>query len=92
MAGVENSQRRRLSRSVFSHKVSSHDISQTGIDIENPSSENVHDIKENNISNYRSDPTVECGVIAVGFCHQYVFSPASLLTLSYSCKSLQERK
>ena len=62
----ENRQERRLSRSVFSQMFSSLDISQMGTDIENPSSENVHDMDENNISEYRSDPTVEGGVIAVG--------------------------
>ena len=36
-------------------------------DIENPSGENVHDMDENNISKYRSDPTVEGRVIAIGY-------------------------
>jgi hypothetical protein len=46
--------------------LSSLGISQTGTDIENPDSENVHDIDENNIPEYRADPTVKGGVIAVG--------------------------
>jgi hypothetical protein len=43
------------------------DISQTETHIENPSGENVHDMDENNISKYRSDPTVEGRVIAIGY-------------------------
>ena len=46
--------------------MSSLDISQMGTNIENPSGENVHDMDENNIFEYHSDPTVEGGVIAVG--------------------------
>jgi len=42
------------------------DISPTETHIENPSGDNIHDMDENNISEYRSDPTVEGGVIAVG--------------------------
>jgi len=61
VAKGENRQQRRLSRSVFS----SLGISQTGIDIENPYGENVHDMDENNIPEYRADPTVEGGVITV---------------------------
>jgi hypothetical protein len=38
-----------------------------GSDIEDPSGETVHDMEENNITQYRSNPTVEGGVIAVGF-------------------------
>jgi hypothetical protein len=62
----ENRQQRRLSRSVFSQIFSSLSISQTGTDIENPYGENVHNMDENNIPEYRADPTVEDGVIAVG--------------------------
>jgi hypothetical protein len=65
VAEGENRQQRRLSRSIFSQIFSSLDISQTGTDIENPYGENVHDMDENNISEYRADPTVESGVIAV---------------------------
>jgi hypothetical protein len=65
VAEGENRQQRRLSRSIFSQIFSSLDISQTGTDIENPYGENVHDMDENNISEYRADPTVEGGVIAV---------------------------
>ena len=36
-------------------------------DREDPSGENVQYMEENNISEYRSDPTVEGGVIAVIF-------------------------
>jgi hypothetical protein len=50
----------------FSQNLSSHDISQTETDIEDPSGVNVQDMEENNISKYRSDPMVEVGVIAVG--------------------------
>jgi hypothetical protein len=67
VAGWENSRRQRRSRSVFSHKFSSHDISQTGTDIEDLFDENVHDMEENNIFEYRSNPTMKGGVIAVGF-------------------------
>jgi len=61
----ENRQQRRLFRSVFSQIFSSLDISPTGTDIENPYGDNVHDMDENNIPEYRADPTVEGGVIAV---------------------------
>ena len=37
-----------------------------GTDIENPYGDNVHDMDENNILEYRADPTVKGGVIAVG--------------------------
>jgi len=66
VAEGENRQQRRLSKSAFSHIFSSLSISQTGTDIVNPYSENVHDIDENNIPEYRADPMVEGGVIAVG--------------------------
>jgi hypothetical protein len=66
VAEEENRQQRRLSRSVFSQIFSSLDISQTGTDIEHPYGDNVHDMDENNISEYRADPTVEGGFIAVG--------------------------
>jgi hypothetical protein len=62
----ENRQQRRLSRSVFSQIFSSLGISQTGTDIGNPYGDHVHDMDENNISEYRTDPTVKGGVIAVG--------------------------
>ena len=66
MAEGENKQQRRLSRSIFFQIFSSLDISQTGTNIENPYGENVQDMDENNIPEYRADPTVEGGVIAVG--------------------------
>jgi hypothetical protein len=65
VAEGENRQQRRLSRSVFSQIFSSLDISQTGTDIETPYGDNVHDMDENNIFEYRADPTMEGGVIAV---------------------------
>jgi hypothetical protein len=49
--GGENSQRKRLSRSAFS----SCDISQTRTDIEHPSGDNVHDMEQNNVSQYHLD-------------------------------------
>jgi hypothetical protein len=66
VAKGENRQQRRLSRSVFSQIFSSLGISQTGTDIENPYGDSVHDMDENNIPEYRAEPTVEGGVIAVG--------------------------
>ena len=66
MAEGENRQQRRLSRNVFSQIYSSLSISQIGTDIENPYGDNVHNMDENNISEYRADPTVEDGVIAIG--------------------------
>ena len=66
MAKGEKRQQRRLSRSVFSQIFSSLGISQTGIDIEKPYGDNVHDMDENNIPEYRADPTVEGGVLAIG--------------------------
>jgi len=67
VAEGENSRWRRLSRSVFFQKYSFGDISQTGSDIKDPSSKTIHDMEENNISKYRSDPTMKGGVIAVAF-------------------------
>jgi hypothetical protein len=64
--GGENSWRLRLFRSVFFQKFSSRNISQTETDIEDPSSENVQDMEEKNISKYCFDPTMEGRVIAVG--------------------------
>jgi hypothetical protein len=66
VAEGENRHQRRLSRSVFSQIFSSLGISQTGTDIEIPYDENVHDMDENNIPEYRVDPTVEGRVIVVG--------------------------
>ena len=78
MAEGENRQQRRLSKSVFSHIFSSLDISQTGIDIENPAGDNVHDM--------------ECGVIAIG-CSAINMSslqPLSKLSLSLASPSKRE--
>jgi len=94
VAEGEHIQQRRLSRSVFSQIFSSLDISQTGTDIENPSSENVHDMDENNISEYRSDQTVEGGVIAVG-CSAINMSslePLSKLSLTLAHPSKRENR
>jgi hypothetical protein len=49
----------------FPRYFSSLSISQTGADIENPYGDNIHDMDENNISEYRADLTVVGGVIAV---------------------------
>jgi len=92
VVGRENSRRQRLSRSVFSHKFSSHDISQMGTDIEDPSGENVHDMKENNIFEYRSDPTMEVGVIAVGVTTINMSSLHPLSKLSLALTSHSNRK
>jgi hypothetical protein len=66
VAEGENRQQRRLFSSVFSQILSSLGISQTGTDIENPYGDNVHDMDKNNIPEFRTDPTVEGGVIAIG--------------------------
>jgi len=52
-------------------------MSQTEMDIEDPSNENVQDMEKNNISKYCFDPTVESGVIAVRVFAINVFSPTS---------------
>ena len=94
MAEGENRQQRRLSKSVFSHIFSSLDISQMGIDIENPSGDNVHDMNENNISKYRYEPTVKGGVIAVG-CSAINMSslqPLSKLSLTLTSPSKRENR
>ena len=94
MTRGENNRRRRLSKSVFLQTISSRDTSQTGIDIENPSSENVHDMEENNISEYRSDPMMEGGVIAVGFSaiNMSSFQPLSKLSLALTSHSKRENR
>jgi len=88
-----NRQQRRLSRSVFSQIFSFLDISQTETDIENHYGENVHDMDENNISEYRSDPTVKGGVIAVrcSTINMSSLQPLSKLSLTLA-SPLQERK
>ena len=50
-----------------------------GTDIEYPSGETVHDMEENIIYKYCSDPTVEGGFIVVGV---YVINISSLQPLS----------
>jgi hypothetical protein len=94
VAGGENSRRRRLSRSVFSQKFSSRDISQIGTDIEDASSDNVHYMEENNISDYRCDPTVEGGVIVVRLSAINMLSlqPLSKLSLALASHSKRENR
>jgi hypothetical protein len=92
VAEGEISRRRRLSRSVFSHKCSSRNISQTETAIETPSSENVHDIEENNIFEYHSNPMVEGGVIAVGFSAINMSSLQPLFKLSLALVSPSKRE
>ena len=92
MSEGENSQRRRLSRSLFSQNFSSCNISQTGTDIEDPSSKTVHDMEENNISKYCSNPTVEGGVIAVGFSAINTSSLQPLSQLSLALTSTPREK
>jgi len=94
VAEGENRQQRRLSRSVFSQIFSSLDISQTETHIANPSGENVHDMDENNISKYHSDPMVESGVIAVA-CSAINMSslqPLSKLSLTLVSPSTRENR
>jgi hypothetical protein len=94
VAEGENRQQGRLSKSVFSHIFSSLDISQTGIDIENPNGDNVHDIDENNIFEYHFDPMVEGGVIAIG-CFAINMSslqPLSKLSLTLASPSKRENR
>jgi hypothetical protein len=70
----ENGWRLRLSKSVLSQNVSSCDISQIETDIKDPSSDNVQDRNDNNISKYHSDPTMYGGVIAIGVSAINIFS------------------
>ena len=85
-------QQKRLSRCVFSQIFTSLDISQTGTDIENPSGDNVHDMDENNLSKYRSDPMVEGGVIAIGCSAINMSSLQSLSKLSLTLASPSKRE
>jgi hypothetical protein len=62
------------------------------IDIQDPSSENVHYMEENNISEYRSDPTVEGGVIAIGFSTINMSSLQPLPKLSLTLASHSKRE
>ena len=65
-----------------------------GTNIENPSSENVHDMDANNIFEYHSDPTVEGGVIAVG-CSAINMSslqPLSKLSLTLASPPRRENR
>jgi hypothetical protein len=88
----ENSQRRRLSRSLFSQNFYSCNISQTGTDKEDPSGKTVHDMEENNISKYFSNPTIEGGVIAVGFSAINTSSLQPLSQLSLALTSTPREK
>jgi hypothetical protein len=65
-----------------------------GTNIENPSGENVHDMDENNIFEYHSDPTVEGGIIAVG-CSAINMSslrPLSKLSLTLASPPRRENR
>ena len=88
MDGGKNDQQLRLSKSVFFQKFSSYDISQTETDIEDCSRENVQDMKENIISKYRCDPTMEGGVIAIRFSTINMSSLEPLYKLSKPPKYL----
>jgi len=95
VAGGENSRRQRLSRSVFSQKFSSREISQIRTDIEDASSDNVqHYMEENNISDYRCDPTVEGGVIVVRLSaiNMSSLQPLSKLSLALTSHSKKENR
>jgi hypothetical protein len=92
VAEGESRQQRRLSRSVFSQILSSLNISQMGTNIENPSGANVHDMDENNIFEYRSDPTVEGRVIAVGCSAINMSSLRPLSELSLTLASPPKRE
>jgi hypothetical protein len=72
--------------------LASHDISQTGTDIEYPSGETVHNMEENIIYKYHSDPTVEGGVIAVGVYAINMSSLQPLSKLSLAIASHSKRK
>jgi hypothetical protein len=63
-----------------------------GTDIENPSGENVHNMDENNITEYRSDPTMEGGIIAVGCSAINMSSLQSLSKLSLTFASPSKRE
>ena len=71
----------------FSQIYSSLSISQTGNDIENPYGDNVHNMDENNISEYRADPTVEDGAIALGWSAINISSLQPLSKLSLTLAS-----
>jgi len=63
------------------------------MDIKNHYGENVYDMDENNISEYRSDPTVKGGVIAVGCSAINMSSLQPLSKLSLTLDSpTQKRK
>jgi hypothetical protein len=65
-----------------------------GTNIENPSGENVHDMDENNIFEYRSDPTVEGGVIAVrcSAINMSSLQPLSKLSLTLASPPKRENR
>jgi hypothetical protein len=83
--GGEKCWQLRLFRSVFSHKCSSWDIYQPETNIEDPTSENVQDMEENNIFKYHSDPTVQGEVIAI---RVFVINMSSLQPFSKPPKYL----
>jgi len=94
VAEGENNQWRRLFKSLFSHNFSSRNISQTGTDIDDPSDETIHAMEDNNISKYCSDPTVEGGVIVVGFSaiNMSSLQPLSQLSLALTSHSKRENR
>jgi len=94
MVGGENCRQRKLSRSVFSKKLSFCDNSQTGTDIEDPSGDNVHGMEENNISKYRFDLMVEDGVITVVFfaINMSFLQPLSKLSLALASHAKIENR
>jgi hypothetical protein len=63
-----------------------------GTDIEDPSGKTIHDMEENNISKYCSNPTVEGGVIAVGFSAINMSSLQPLFQLSIALTSTPREK
>jgi len=94
VAEGERRQQKRLSISVFSQIFSSFNISQTETDIENLSNENVHDMDENNIFEYHSDPTVKGGVIAVrcSAINMSSLQPLSKLSLTLASPPKRENR
>jgi len=63
-----------------------------GSEIEDPSGETIHDMEENNITQYRYNPTVEGGVIAIGFYAINMSSLQPLSKLSFEIASHSKRK
>jgi hypothetical protein len=70
------------------------EVSQIKTHIDNPSGENVHDMDEHNISEYRSDPTVEGEVIAIrcSAINMSSLQPLSKLSLTLTSPSKRENR